>query len=579
MRLCGIHAHASVLLALILSYCSVVFSLNVIEDDIIVRYEKKPPAPVHFDNFHQFTRTPFQADKYENFLDTNIDESTGVTFRDLNELNGKLRPVIKELVQENFFRIFRLNLFKECPFWTGGGFCMHRSCAVDTIDDWKDLPEIWQPEALGKLEDSALVNPLNANITQDDNNDYCDLDGFIHNTVFVDLVANPERFTGYGGDQSWQIWKSIYNENCFNLGHDQCIEKNFFYKIISGMHASISTHLSNEYLDKSAMEYIPNLEQFMTRVGNYPDRIANLYLNYMVVLKALTKLEAYGVFDDLHYTEDTNFVEKESEFKSQFKELLDPALEFAKEKNQCMFDESILFKEKNSMVVKEEIRENFKNITRIMDCVHCDRCRLWGKLQTTGYGTSLKTLFELKDKSNFHINLSKMEIIALVNTFDRLSKSLESVEKFKKMYDEAILREERGEHEITTNSLEGLPGQASFISGGSSYDLEAKKKTAMKKASNEKMKMPEVFKKEKKFFEEVIYPKLDKDGDGETLGEIFITELKNVFNSLKWLARSYFIFPKIVYNWCLIRMVYYWNTFIGHVDHDFDFNRLYRIEI
>lgn len=108
---------------------------------------------------------------------------------------------------------------------------------------------------MGKLEDSVLVKKLNDEVDSSINStkDYCDLDGFIHDTVFVDLVANPERFTGYGGDQSWQIWKNVYNENCFNLGHDQCIEKNFFYKIVSGMHASISTHLSNEYLDKKSM--------------------------------------------------------------------------------------------------------------------------------------------------------------------------------------------------------------------------------------------------------------------------------------------------------------------------------------
>lgn len=28
-----------------------------------------------------------------------------------------------------------------------------------------------------------------------------------------------------------------------------------------------------------------------------------------------------------------------------------------------------------------------------MDCVGCDKCRLWGKLQTQGLGTALKILF------------------------------------------------------------------------------------------------------------------------------------------------------------------------------------------
>ena len=31
-----------------------------------------------------------------------------------------------------------------------------------------------------------------------------------------------------------------------------------------------------------------------------------------------------------------------------------------------------------------------------MDCVACEKCRLWGKLQITGLGTALKILFSTK---------------------------------------------------------------------------------------------------------------------------------------------------------------------------------------
>jgi hypothetical protein len=34
--------------------------------------------------------------------------------------------------------------------------------------------------------------------------------------------------------------------------------------------------------------------------------------------------------------------------------------------------------------LKAEFRDKFYNITRIMDCVACDKCKLWGKLQVTG---------------------------------------------------------------------------------------------------------------------------------------------------------------------------------------------------
>ena len=39
----------------------------------------------------------------------------------------------------------------------------------------------------------------------------------------------------------------------------------------------------------------------------------------------------------------------------------------------------------------------FQNITRIMDCVGCEKCKMWGKLQLLGIATSLKILFSAED--------------------------------------------------------------------------------------------------------------------------------------------------------------------------------------
>ncbi|RUP37946.1 hypothetical protein BC936DRAFT_138432, partial [Jimgerdemannia flammicorona] len=37
--------------------------------------------------------------------------------------------------------------------------------------------------------------------------------------VYVNLLENPERFTGYAGASSARVWKSVYEENCFNIVH------------------------------------------------------------------------------------------------------------------------------------------------------------------------------------------------------------------------------------------------------------------------------------------------------------------------------------------------------------------------
>ena len=46
---------------------------------------------------------------------------------------------------------------------------------------------------------------------------FCDVgdDSLAGNARYVNLVDNPERFTGYSGNSAARIWRSIYQENCF----------------------------------------------------------------------------------------------------------------------------------------------------------------------------------------------------------------------------------------------------------------------------------------------------------------------------------------------------------------------------
>jgi len=70
-----------------------------------------------------------------------------------------------------------------------------------------------------------------------------------------------------------------------------------------------------------------------------------------------------------------------------------------------------------AVALKKDFQEHFRNISRIMDCVGCDKCKLWGKLQTTGVGTALKILFS--PNVHKHGFLSRGEIVALFNSFGR----------------------------------------------------------------------------------------------------------------------------------------------------------------
>lgn len=93
------------------------------------------------------------------------------------------------------------------------------------------------------------------------------------------------------------------------------------------------------------------------------------------------------------------------------------------------FNESTMFTGGvEAQLLKEQFRQHFRNISRIMDCVGCDKCKLWGKLQTHGLGTALKILFSGKfDKWESMLNnfdrkkffLERSEIVALINAFGR----------------------------------------------------------------------------------------------------------------------------------------------------------------
>lgn len=106
------------------------------------------------------------------------------------------------------------------------------------------------------------------------------------------------------------------------------------------------------------------------------------------------------------------------------------------------FNESTMFKgTKEAEKLKYEFKQHFRNITRIMDCVGCDKCRLWGKLQTQGLGTALKILFSGQfdyDTAGNLVNKKEMqlqrnEIVSLLNAIGRLSTSIYKLDDFRQM--------------------------------------------------------------------------------------------------------------------------------------------------
>ncbi|KII92731.1 hypothetical protein PLICRDRAFT_172784 [Plicaturopsis crispa FD-325 SS-3] len=383
-------------------------------------------------------------------------ETTMCDYETIESVNDELYGTLRDLVQTPFFKYFQVDLYRECPFWDDHGSCMNRECGITTVDE-SEIPHRWRAAALSKIEPpSNQVNELPGCYHKD--SDFCFLDDLTEGDYF-DLSLVPERYTGYSGPSAHNVWKSIYEENCFgqtelNLlsakspepvtlpdtltevlredgveSSEQCLEKRVYYKIISGLHASISTHICNDMLNQTTGEWGPDLQCFVTRIASHPERLQYIYFNTVLMLRAMARLGPY--LSQYDYCSSGTHDDDEATLES-----LNKVINIAQHAGR--FDESVLFRGENANVLKEEFKAHFRNVTRIMDCVGCDKCRLWGKVQTTGVATALKVLFELDEKaldprSNANL-LQRSEVVALINTLHRFTESLEIVNSFRQMW-------------------------------------------------------------------------------------------------------------------------------------------------
>lgn len=397
-----------------------------------------------------------------------------------------------------------------------------------------------------------------------DDRDYCvpEDESAFSKGDYVSLLRNPERFTGYAGDGAKQVWDAIYRENCFQrssfpnsaaLGQDtsakgpaamdfravieaagrqhvleqqrqhnpltpfvaktglehedECLEKRVFYRVMSGMHASISTHLCWDFLNQTTGQWQPNVGCYIGRLHKFPDRISNLYFNYALLTRAVAKLGPH-----LSERKDYTFCQGDFDQDVVTRAKVMAVTEQAASVPQ-IFDESLMFKNGEGPSLKEDFRNRFRNVSRLMDCVGCDKCRLWGKLQTAGYGTALKVLFELDNNDTADAPvLQRTELVALFNTYARLASSLNAIQKFREMVEnsEAGKRvEERLEEAETINAIP---------------DRAKKPRHAVVSDAPE--------------------PADDEDEhENRTVKDDFDDELERVFKVFKYLFKSYVAFP------------------------------------
>lgn len=183
---------------------------------------------------------------------------------------------------------------------------------------------------------------------------------------------------------------------------DTCEEKKLYYRLISGLHASISIHICAEYLDQTTGEWAPNLDCFISRLATHPERLSNVYFNHVLLMRAVARaapyFRAYDIGVELRGKEG-ECTRAERRIDAATRKEFDDFLSVAERADVASgFAEASFFRGPDAPILKEQFKTHFRNVSRIMDCVGCDKCRLWGKLQVSGFGTALKILFALDER-------------------------------------------------------------------------------------------------------------------------------------------------------------------------------------
>ncbi|NXE21095.1 ERO1B protein, partial [Ardeotis kori] len=381
----------------------------------------------------------------------------------------KIFPKIQKLQERDYFRYYKVNLKRPCPFWADDGHCSIKDCHVEpcpeskipvgikagssnkyskVANNSKELEDCEQANKLGAINSTLSNQSKEAFIDwarYDDSQDhFCELDGkmfkLFQSVCFICCLLKNTKLNAVIQTCITEMSRHIHfntlfpvfslSSVCLLSWTGLCLEKRVFYKLISGLHASINLHLCANYLLEETWgkpRWGPNVKEFTRRFdpletkGEGPRRLKNLYFLYLIELRALSKVAPY--FERSVVDLYTGNGHEDAESKALLLDIFRDTKSF-----HMHFDEKSMFAgdKKGAKSLKEEFRLHFKNISRIMDCVGCDKCRLWGKLQTQGLGTALKILFSEKEIQSLPENspskgfqLTRQEIVALVNAFGR----------------------------------------------------------------------------------------------------------------------------------------------------------------
>jgi len=369
-------------------------------------------------------------------------------------LNSYMLPELQALVKSNFFKYYRVSLCSQCmhenlpPPMCGSPECGVCECSrndlpCDTSGKCflepqmpSDSPECTSGKALETHVDLVIDSPNIIKWGGDEGDPWVRDDNNEKSVSYVDLTRNPERWTGYTSEQKsdW-IWKAIYEDNCGSLDDTCTPEQEFLHTVISGLHTSITTHILTDCCIERVrlgpcLKWGVDYDGVKRRVLGKDSYVQNLHFLLRLLLEAVHKAKSALLRVDYEIDDGDSCVE-------QVKKVLEIASTCSAASPSVKLPPDL-----------SKTRTLFRNISSIIDCVGCDKCKLWGKLQFTGVGTALRILFTNPQ----NLRLRRTEVIALLNTLTKLSESVDKIGRVvEELKDIEYAKQRKGSSELFQN--------------------------------------------------------------------------------------------------------------------------------
>lgn len=264
-------------------------------------------------------------------------------------------------MKSEYFKIYKGNLWADCPFFDIPMRCGLSQCTILEEDDIRNSTHF-----------KAYM--VNTNLTEEDKifTQYISIEeysqtpheldwmGDAHKdseATYVDLTKNSERHSGYNGSN---IWYEIYTHNLAKMKFPTPgLHEKFLYRLVSGVQANINMHISRFYMGDQEGEYGSNRKLFYERIGRFPERVENLYYTYVFLLDVLEKISTFlpkYTYDPKNFKADRAIQNKLIWLGHYVKSLPNPTL-----------IERSLFADASKANLRDVMKASFKNMTQLLD--------------------------------------------------------------------------------------------------------------------------------------------------------------------------------------------------------------------